>query len=81
MVAGRSYKESRSGAEADLQDGQPFTMIAALLLLVVAAGHAYRLFAVVPVVVGGSDVPLWVSWPGAIVPALLSLMVFTEARK
>lgn len=60
---------------------KPFTMIAALLLLVVAAGHAYRLIANIPVVAGGYDVPLWVSWPGALVPAFLSVMVFMETRK
>ena len=60
---------------------KPFTMVAALLLLVVAAAHAYRLIAGIPVIAGGHDVPLWVSWPGAIVAALLSVMVFVERRK
>ena len=60
---------------------KPFTMVAALVLLVVAAAHAYRLVAGVTVIVGGHDVPLWVSWPGAIVAALLSAMVFVESRK
>ena len=60
---------------------KPFTMVAALLLLVVAAGHAYRLIAGIPVIAGGYDVPLWISWPGAIVAALLSVMVFVESRK
>ena len=60
---------------------KPFTMITALLLLVVAAGHAYRLMVGIPVIFGGYDIPFWVSWPGAIVPALLSVMVFVESRK
>jgi hypothetical protein len=61
--------------------GKPFTYIAALLLLVVAAAHAYRLYAGLSIVVGAHDIPLWVSWPGAIVPALLGLMLFAEARR
>jgi len=60
---------------------KPFTMIAALLLLIVAVAHVYRLFTGFSVVVGGAEVPLWVSWPGAIVPALLAVMLFTESRK
>ena len=60
---------------------KPFTMITALLLLIVAAAHVYRLIAGIPIVAGGHDVPIWVSWPGAIVPALLSVMIFLEARK
>ena len=60
---------------------KPFTMITALLLLVVAAGHAYRLMVGMPVLAGGHDIPLWVSWPGAIVPALLAVMLLVESRK
>ena len=60
---------------------KPFTMITALLLLVVAAGHAYRLMVGMPVIAGGHAIPLWVSWPGAIGPALLAVMVLVESRK
>jgi hypothetical protein len=60
---------------------KPFTHIAALLLLVVAAAHAYRLYAGLAVVVGAHDIPQWVSWPGAIVAGLLGLMLFVEARR
>jgi hypothetical protein len=60
---------------------KPFSTITALLLLFVAAGHVYRLMAGIPVTAGGYAVPLWVSWPGAIVPALLSVMVFLESRR
>jgi hypothetical protein len=60
---------------------KPFTHIAALLLLVVAAAHAYRLYAGLAVVVGRHDIPMWASWPGAIVAALLGVMLFVEARR
>jgi hypothetical protein len=60
---------------------KPFTHIAGLLLLIVAAVHAYRLYAGLSIVIGGNVVPLWISWPGLIVPALLGLMLFVEARR
>jgi len=61
--------------------GKPFTHIAALLLLVVAAAHVYRLYAGLAVVAGSHDIPLWVSWPGAAVAGLLAIMLFVEARR
>ena len=60
---------------------KPFTLIAALVLLAVAAAHAYRLYAHLSIVVGGHDIPLWVSWPGAAVAALFILrrsLIFGE---
>jgi hypothetical protein len=60
---------------------KPFTMLAALVLLAVAAAHAYRLFAGLAVLVGGHDIPLWVSWPGAIVSGFLAIMLIVESRR
>ena len=58
-----------------------FTSLAAVLLLAVAAAHAYRLYAHISVVVGSHDIPLWVSWPGAIITGLLGVMVLVESRR
>jgi hypothetical protein len=60
---------------------KPFTVLAALILFVVAAAHAYRLYAKLPVTVGPHDIPLWVSWPGAIVAGVLALMLVVESRR
>jgi hypothetical protein len=60
---------------------RPFTHIAAILLLIVAAAHAYRLFAYLDVVIGGYAVPLWISWLGLAVPGLLAVMLFAESRR
>jgi hypothetical protein len=59
---------------------KPFTMTAVLLLLVVAAAHAARLAMNVDVVVDGYQVPMSVSIAGAIITALLALLVWREAR-
>lgn len=60
---------------------KPFTTIAALLLIVVAAAHAYRLYTGMAVVVNGHDIPMWASWAGAAVAGILGLMTLVESRR
>lgn len=60
---------------------KPFTTIAALLFLLVAAAHAYRLYMGWSIVAGPYDVPMWVSYGGVIVPLILAFMLLREARK
>ena len=59
-----------------------FTVIAALLFLAAAAGHAYRLF-VHPfsIVVADHSLPISASWIGGGVALLLGLMLLLEARR
>jgi hypothetical protein len=59
---------------------KPFTMIAVVLLAVIAIVHLLRLFTGWEVVVNGFSIPVWVSVPGAIVAAGLAFMVAREAR-
>ena len=61
--------------------GKPFTKIAALLLVVVAAAHAYRIYSGVDIMIGTYAVPMWASWAGAAVAGLLALMLVAEAKK
>ena len=60
---------------------KPFTTIAAVVLLIVAAAHAYRLVAGVSVSLDGHLVPMWISWAGAPLAALLGTMLIIEARR
>jgi hypothetical protein len=60
---------------------KPFTMLAALLFLVVAAVHAYRIYAGWAIVAGPYDIPMWVSYGGVVVPLILSFMLFREAGR
>jgi hypothetical protein len=60
---------------------KPFTMLAALVFLAVAAAHAYRVYAGWAVVAGPYDLPMWVSYAGVIVPLFLSYMLMREARR
>ncbi len=58
-----------------------FTIIAALLLLVIAAAHAYRAYAGIDLVVASHVIPIWASWVCAAVTAILGLMLFVERGK
>jgi hypothetical protein len=60
---------------------RPFTTLAAVIFLLVAAGHLVRLILGWAAVLNGIPIPLWVSGVGAVVPALLAVMLFREARK
>ncbi|MGN6514396.1 MAG: hypothetical protein ACTHLR_00985 [Rhizomicrobium sp.] len=60
---------------------KPFTVIAALLFLVVAAAHAYRLYMGWPITIHGQAFPVWGSYIGIALPALLAIMLFSEARR
>jgi hypothetical protein len=60
---------------------KPFTTIGAIVFLIVAAAHAYRLYAGFPVVVGTHDIPMMVSWIGGAVTAVLGIMMLVESRR
>jgi hypothetical protein len=60
---------------------KPFTIIGAILFLLVAAAHVYRIYAGLTVTVGPHDIPMVASWIGAAVAALLGIMLLVESRR
>jgi hypothetical protein len=60
---------------------KPFTIIAALLLLLIAACHAYRAYAGLDFIMAGHSIPIVASWVVAGVLALLGIMLLVERRK
>lgn len=60
---------------------RPFTLIAAALFAVMAAGHAYRIVMPFRVRVGDFFLPEWASWFGLAFAGLLSVMLFRERRR
>jgi hypothetical protein len=60
---------------------KPFTIIAAIIFLLVAAAHAYRAYAGLAVVVGGHEIPVMASWIAAGVSAVIGLMLFREGGR
>jgi hypothetical protein len=59
---------------------KPASFVAALVLDLVAVAHLVRLLLHIEVVVSGRVVPMWVSGVGCVVAAVLSTLVFLEAR-
>ena len=60
---------------------KPVTVIAAIVFLIVALGHAYRLVRHIPAHIGSHEIPMWVSWAGLIIALLLAWGLVREARR
>jgi len=60
---------------------RPFTLIAAIIFLVMALVHVYRLMTDFQVIVGTHAIPQSVSWIAIIVAGGLSVMLFRESRR
>jgi hypothetical protein len=60
---------------------KPFTTIAAIIFLLMALVHAYRLATHFQVIVGSHTIAQGISWLAVIVTAVLSYGLFREARR
>jgi Mn2+/Fe2+ NRAMP family transporter len=59
---------------------KPASLVAAVVLDVVAFAHLLRLIFHTPIMIGDTSVPMWMSVVGFIVATGLSILVFREAR-
>jgi hypothetical protein len=59
---------------------KPVITITIILLTTVAAAHALRLVFGVEMTVGATDIPMWVSVVGAVVPGALAVLLWRESR-
>ena len=60
---------------------RPFTIVAAIVLLAVAAVHIFRIAAGVAVMVGSHDIPMVASWVAAAIAAFIGMMTIIELRR
>ena len=60
---------------------KPFTVIAGLLLLLIAVCHAYRAYTGMDFIFGTFHVPVMASWVASAVTAILGIMLFVERGK
>jgi len=58
-----------------------YGVVAGVLFLMVALAHMYRVAAGISVQVDGVLIPMWVSWIGTVVPAVLAFWGFRIARQ
>jgi hypothetical protein len=59
---------------------KPFTWIASAIFALMALVHVYRLFTHFQLVIGSHAIPMWCSYVGVVIPAVLSWMLCREAR-
>jgi len=59
---------------------RPITMIAALIFFAMALLHVYRVFTQFQIILGSHTIPLWVSYFGIVIPALLAILLLRESR-
>lgn len=60
---------------------RPFTMLAAVIFLLMALVHLYRIVVGFDVSIAGTHVSQAVSWVALAVTALLAVMLYGEARR
>jgi len=60
---------------------KPFTTIAGLLFLIIAAVHAYRLYTGFAITAAGYSIPVPWSWAGLALGVILGTMLLSEARQ
>jgi hypothetical protein len=60
---------------------KPFTTIAGLLFLIIAAVHAYRLYTGFAITAAGYAIPVPWSWAGVVLGVILGAMLLSEARR
>ena len=64
-----------------MTSNRPFTLIAAIIFLLMAVVHVYRLMTHFQVIIGSHVIPQAVSWIAILVTGGLSWMLFREARR
>jgi len=57
------------------------SIISALIFAIVAVMHVIRYFNGWVITVNGTDIPLWISIPGAVVPAILAVLLLCDCGK
>lgn len=60
---------------------RPFATIGAIVFGIVAIVHLLRLVRHFHLIIGTHLIPLWVSWPGVIVPGVLAIGLWRESRR
>ena len=56
------------------------TLLAIIVFTIVAVAHLLRLVDGTQILVGSTTIPMWVSVPGALLPGLIVVLLWMEAR-
>ncbi len=59
---------------------KPFTWIASAIFALLALIHLYRIYSRFQIILGSHVIPMWASYFGVLIAAVLSWMLCREAR-
>jgi magnesium-transporting ATPase (P-type) len=59
---------------------RPITTIAAVIFFCIALVHVYRVFTQFQIIIGSHSIPMWISYFGIVIPALLAILLLRESR-
>jgi hypothetical protein len=60
---------------------KPFTAVAIFIFALIAVGHLLRAITSAEMIIGGISIPVFLSWPVAVIACLMAYMLWWETRK
>jgi hypothetical protein len=60
---------------------RPFTLLAAVIFLLIALAHLYRMVTHFQIIVGSHEIPMSASWIAIAITGVLAVMLFRESRR
>jgi hypothetical protein len=58
-----------------------YTLFGAIFFALIAAAHIVRLILHIPIIMGGWEVPYWISYPAPVVFGAISALGFRASRR
>ena len=60
---------------------KPFSSIAVFIFALIGLGHFVRAITSTDFVIGSVVIPVWVSWPAAVIAFVLAVMLWRETKE
>ena len=60
---------------------KPFTAIAIFVFVLIAVGHLLRAVVSAEIIIGGITIPVFVSWPAAVIAGVIAYMLWRETKE
>ena len=60
---------------------KPFAAIAIFVFVLIAVGHLLRAVVSAEIIIGGITIPVFVSWPAAVIAGVIAYMLWRETKE
>jgi hypothetical protein len=60
---------------------RPFTLLAAVIFLLIALAHLYRMVTHFQIIVGSHEIPMSASWLAIAIALVLAAMLYRESKR